>query len=249
MSSERLDELIALAALGELTEGEERELDLLLADDVAAQDELRSTLDVAATLHTLSAEPPSPALRDKVLAATADLAQIPPPPVAPSAALLADATDHSAPAPVVDLASRRRRRVMSFVAAAAAALVVVVGAAVIVSDDRGDPDPVAEILDAPDVREHSLTGELSGLRIFFSPSEQVLVVEGVGVRAPTGSNTFELWKVGADGAIPIGLFRPDDDGRVVQRFEGVDIDGFMLGVTEEPPGGSEQPTLPILASA
>jgi hypothetical protein len=33
------------------------------------------------------------------------------------------------------------------------------------------------------------------------------------------------------------------------RFDGVDPTGFVLGVTEEPVGGSRQPTGPILATA
>jgi hypothetical protein len=35
---------------------------------------------------------------------------------------------------------------------------------------------------------------------------------------------------------------------VLERLDGVDPTGFTLGVTEEPAGGSDAPTLPILAS-
>jgi hypothetical protein len=47
----------------------------------------------------------------------------------------------------------------------------------------------------------------------------------------------------------VGIFRPDTDGSVSERFADADPTGFVLGVTEEPAGGSESPTLPILASA
>ena len=49
-------------------------------------------------------------------------------------------------------------------------------------------------------------------------------------------------------ATSAGLFRPDGGGVVLERLDGVDPTGFTLGVTEEPAGGSESPTLPILAS-
>lgn len=242
MTADRLDELIALAALGELSEAEERELDDLLAGDDVARSELRSTLDVAAAVQATVAEPPPAALRDRVLAATAGLAQ------EPAGERPGESADPPPVAPVVDLGAHRRRRVMAVVGAAAAAVVMIVGAAVIVTDgDR--TDPVAEVIEADDVRRLSLTGELDGLDVYFSRAERALVVDGTDVRRPSGTNTFELWLVGDDGAIPVGLFRPDDEGRVEQRFDDVDITGFVLGVTEEPAGGSARPTLPILASA
>jgi hypothetical protein len=49
-------------------------------------------------------------------------------------------------------------------------------------------------------------------------------------------------------ALPGGTFRPDAGGHVALRVD-ADPSGFVVGVTLEPSGGSEQPTLPMLASA
>lgn len=239
MSDERLDELIALASLGEVTDAEERELDALLANDPESTADLRSTLDAAAAVQATVAEPPPDALRERVLAATADLPQL---------QGSEPATDRSPSTDVVSLQSRRRR-IGSIVAAVAAAVVLVVAGVVVLTDDRGTDDPVAAVREADDVTVRPLSGELEGLRVLHSRSAGAIVVEGVGVRSPSGDNTFELWLVDEATATPVGLFRPDERGRVERRFDGVDPTGFLLGVTEEPAGGSDTPTLPILASA
>ena len=59
--NDRLDELIALAALGELTADETTELDTLLATDAEAASELADALDVAATLQSSEPLEPPPA--------------------------------------------------------------------------------------------------------------------------------------------------------------------------------------------
>ena len=55
---ERLDELLAAAALGELTDDEERELDAALAADAGLQDELDADLDTAARIQATDPTPP-----------------------------------------------------------------------------------------------------------------------------------------------------------------------------------------------
>lgn len=87
------------------------------------------------------------------------------------------------------------------------------------------------------------------MTVAYSATEQALVIEGSNVSALDESETYQLWLVDDAGATSVGVFRPDPEGQIAERFDDVDPTGFVLGVTREPAGGSEAPTLPILASA
>lgn len=238
MTPDRVDELIALAALGELSPDEERELDAAARRDPLVAAEVDAALSAAAVLQQSHAEQPPVGLRSSVLAAISATPQDPP-------SVVDDVQD----APISLDERRGRRRFAPLVAAAAAVIVMIVGAAVIVSsgDDAGS-DQVAAVVDASDASTSILTGELD-LLVTFAASADAIVVEGDGLPALDDSETYQLWLVDADGATSVGVFRPDDDGTVTVRFDGVDPTGFVLGVTEEPAGGSASPTLPILASS
>jgi anti-sigma-K factor RskA len=240
----RIDELIALAALGELDEGEQAELDRAAHDPVVAA-ALRDALDTAALLQTANPVAPPPSLRARVLDMLDDTPQLPV--TAP-----ADAGDapHAAVAPVVSLAERRIRR-SRFLLAAAAAVVMVAGVGgLLASRSSSGDDVVAAVLDADDVVLRPLSGSLDGsVSVSYSPSVGAIVVMGESLDSLPADRTLQLWLVDDDGATPVGVFRPDDDGSVRVRFDDIDPTGFVLGVTVEPAGGSDQPTLPIVLSA
>jgi anti-sigma-K factor RskA len=77
-----------------------------------------------------------------------------------------------------------------------------------------------------------------------------IVISGEKLPAPGGKRTFELWLIPkAAGAkpIPSGYIRPESDGRfhlLVEEPPDRQSDTKLLAVTEEPEGGSEQPTTP-----
>ncbi len=75
MTPERIDELIALAALGELSVQEERELDEAARLDPTVDAELAEALETAAAIQRTGAEDPPAGLRDGVLAAIRDTPQ------------------------------------------------------------------------------------------------------------------------------------------------------------------------------
>ena len=255
MTSDRIDELIALASLGELSEAEWIELDEAAAADPAVASELDDALASAAALQRPHAEQPPTALRDSVLAAIASTPQETAPVATdaprPPGRTPTPAVDEAGAPPAVSLDAERRRRRFSPVALAAAAAVAlfVAGGVVLVATRADAPDPIAAVLDAPDATSRLLDGEIENLTVVYSPSEGALVVEGDGVPVLDETATYQLWLVGEDGATSVGVFRPDADGTVTQRFTDTDPTGFVLGVTREPAGGSESPTLPILASA
>jgi anti-sigma-K factor RskA len=234
MTSDRIDDLIALAALGELSAPERRELDEAAANDPIVAADLDEALAAAAGVQRRHAEDPPPALRASVLTSIASTPQETP----------------SAP-PVVSLEDERQRRRFrpAILAAAAVVALFVAGGVVLLASDDGAPDPIAAVVDAPDATSRELDGEIDTLTVVYSSSEGALVVEGVGVPVLDDASTYQLWLVGDDGAVSVGIFRPDIDGTVSERFADADPTGFVLGVTEEPAGGSESPTLPILASA
>jgi anti-sigma-K factor RskA len=234
-NSERIDELIALAALGELSTEARRELDEAALADPTVAVELDQALEAAAALQRPHAEEPPPALRSSVLAAIASTPQ--------------DAAAERGVASLDVERDRRRRRLGPLLAAAAAVLLMIGGVVVVMSGDDGDADPIAAVVEAADATTRGLSGDIDSLSVTFSRSEQALVVEGDGVPVPDQSATYQLWLVSDEGATSVGTFRPDDDGSVEVRFDGVDPTDFVLGVTREPAGGSESPTLPILASA
>jgi anti-sigma-K factor RskA len=240
MTSARIDELIALAALGELSAQERRELDEAVRHDPATAAELDEALHAAAAIQRPHAEAPPAALRDAVLSAIASTPQE------------AAAIDSEPPAPpaVVAIEDRRARRQFgpSLLVAAVLALFVVGGVVAVVSDDAG-VDQVAAVIEADDATTRPLSGEIDNLTVVYSASLDALVVEGEDVPVLDDSATYQLWLVGDDGAVSVGVFRPDGDGSVSQRFGGADPTDFVVGVTREPAGGSESPTLPILASA
>jgi anti-sigma-K factor RskA len=135
-------------------------------------------------------------------------------------------------------------------AAAAALLVVVGGAVVITSTNSGSNDPIAAVVDADDAVTRRLDGELGpALTVVYSPEAAALVIAGDDVPTMSDDQTYQLWLIDSSGARSVGVFEPDQAGRVEVRFDDTDPSGLVLGVTREPAGGSQQPTLPILASA
>ncbi|MBF4580290.1 anti-sigma factor domain-containing protein [Frigoribacterium sp. VKM Ac-2530] len=69
-----------------------------------------------------------------------------------------------------------------------------------------------------------------------------------GLTSLPGDKTYELWYIGADGAVPAGTFDTDTDSTVTKVLKGEMTPGATIGLTVEPAGGSEQPTSdPIMA--
>jgi anti-sigma factor RsiW len=271
--NERIDDLIALAALGELTDDESRELDHAVQSDPEVAAELAAALEAAAAVQSTVAEDPPPRLKASVLDAIAGLPQqapggpdalggaaptggapAPAAPVATEAAAASSPTGGAAeatePLPAVRSigSARSRRGIVPWLAAAAAAIVVLVGAVVLLSavDDPGVGDEIAEVVEADDAVARSLSGEIGELEVVYSAERDALVLTGEGIGAHPGLHLPGL----AGGRRCPGLgrhLRPDPDGAIALRANGFDPTGAVVAVTVEPLGGSEQPTMPIVA--
>lgn len=239
---ERLDELLALAALGELSETDERELDAALELDASLQSELDADLETAARIQAASPVQPPAELKRRLMDALGE------PSIGEHVVGVGEQPDSVVS--IADERKRRRSRWMPLLAAAAVALLAVAGVVITRDDGGGTDDLVARVIDAPDAEERAFEGDLNGsLTAVYSNELDALVLEGVDLDQISDAETLQLWLVGGDRPESVGVFRPDDDGQVVVGFTGVDPQELTLGVTIEPAGGSAQPTEPILATA
>jgi anti-sigma-K factor RskA len=69
-----------------------------------------------------------------------------------------------------------------------------------------------------------------------------------GLTSLPGDQTYELWYIDADGAVPAGTVDTASDSTVTKVLHGEMTPGATVGLTIEPAGGSEQPTSePIMA--
>ncbi len=259
-TDERIDELIALAALGELSESDEVELDALLADDADLAAEVDDAVQTAALLQQAVAEAPPAHLRASVLDAIAVTAQIGDDDAVGPATVPGDAVYESASNPpstdaeIVDLSARRRSRWVPALSAAAAMIMLAgIGVVVVGGDTGSDVDRLAQVenvVGSDDAVTRELEGTLAGnVTVVYSPGEEAIVIDASGLPVLGDDRAFVLWFVDDGGATPVQTFQPDASGEVLIRVDDVDPTDFVLGITEEDAGGADRPTLPILASA
>lgn len=154
-------------------------------------------------------------------------------------------------------ASRRTWR--AFAGAAAAAAVVAVsglGGALLhvtgeqreldesLAQSQEELDRAEQLLAAPDVRTDTVDmGGDAGMTVVSSMSEQVFQVRAHGAPSVPDDRVMQLWLIDDAGAHSVGFLA---DGAVT--VDGSEFaSGALVGVTEEPAGGSEQPTSDPLA--
>ena len=101
------------------------------------------------------------------------------------------------------------------------------------------------MLTAPDATSVVLEGETGGMRLVYSASLDRSVVVADGLADLPSDRTYALWFIGPDGPEEADLFRTDE-GRATRVLERTPAGYEALGVTEEPAGGSPQPSEPIL---
>lgn len=229
-----LHHLAAAYALDALSEDERRQFEAHYPSCSVCSGEVSDFRETAAVLALGASATPPADLKRNVMAEIAQTRQISP--------LLPDG--------VVDLAEQRRRKVANrprILAAVAAALVVVVGTVAALGLRPGSTDDITVVLAAPDAQTLELVGSGPGsVRVVWSPTEDEAVILGSDFDAPGAGRDYVLWLIDGDGANPTGLFEPDEDGLVEARFELNGRSPAAWGITNEPDGGSPQPTTDIL---
>ena len=85
------------------------------------------------------------------------------------------------------------------------------------------------------------------MTIVHSAREDAAVLLADEVPIPEGDRVYELWAIRDGTPERFATFRPDDDGRLSVYAAGLDpASAEQWAITEEPAGGSDTPTLPIL---
>ncbi|MGH3342153.1 MAG: anti-sigma factor [Carbonactinosporaceae bacterium] len=208
-----------------------------IAQCAACAQEVRELRETLTRLGTAAAEPPQPEFKRGVLAEVATVRQLPPDIARP-------------PAP------RGWLPRLTLVAAAVLALVALgLGALSAQLADRADraerlASSVGEVLAAPDARTvHATTPSGGAGTVVAARSQEAAVLVTEGLPDVPRSRTYQLWLIGPQGARPAGLLPGEGprSGPVLVRGLG---DAERIGLTEEPSGGSRQPTsTPVLVVA
>lgn len=107
-------------------------------------------------------------------------------------------------------------------------------------------DSLLAALLGPDVRTASLaaTGAEPSARLFWNEATGEVVVTAFGLPPAPEGRTYQLWGIG-EGADPVslGTFQTSADGTAVVRASAPpDAEFDISAMTEEPAGGSPQPT-------
>ncbi|MEM8739126.1 MAG: anti-sigma factor [Planctomycetota bacterium] len=85
----------------------------------------------------------------------------------------------------------------------------------------------------------------AGARLIYDPPQNQALIFAHDVGPPPAGQTYQLWVVTEDGrTVSVGTFVPDAQGNVAARFELPRDPGpvQLAAVTNEPEGGSPQPT-------
>jgi len=154
----------------------------------------------------------------------------------------------SLPASTQTSPQRRRPRWAWVAAAAAFGLAVVFGAFLATTTAKlTEAEQIANVYAASDANVVPIVSSQIGPgRFTYSVVKAQGVFVGWSMPQPASDHIYQFWLIGSDGPIPSGTFTPEADGSVSALVEGGVHPGLVLGITEEPTGGSEQPTGDVL---
>lgn len=261
LASGRAVDLAELYALDAVTDEERRTIEQYISTAPAAErdsfyERVRQSSETLARTFTAEEEPPA-GLFDRIAA------QLPaqdarrdtggPAPSAGSATFQdagEDSNDELAKARQRREERRRpagARRWLAGIAAAAAIALGGVGVGSYIADQN---DPLNQVVRAGDLREASVDVAGGGTAtVQISSSEDAAVVRMKDVPAPPEGKVYQMWLIPKDGSAPVSQGLMDAEALSKPAVvEGI-ASAAALGITVEPVGGSESPTLPTVAAA
>lgn len=106
-------------------------------------------------------------------------------------------------------------------------------------------DSLAPLLAGSDIRFATLTGEAApSLRLLWNAEQRVLLVAASDLPAPAAGRTYQLWGIrGDDAPVSLGTFSTGPAGTALVTLSPEMAPNFdVSAVTDEPDGGSSQPT-------
>jgi anti-sigma factor RsiW len=234
--TEDLHALVGLYVVDALDDEERHRFEEHLAGCAGCSAEVSEFRATTGRLSNLMAENPPPALRSAILERVSGTRQVSP--VAP--------TDELA-----ERRSRSRLRVVApALAVAASVIAIVLGIGWLRSHQAFDrQQAIARVLSAADATTVTMAADGGGqMRVVYSPELDRTIVVADGLADLPSDRTYALWFIGAEGAEEAALFRPSD-GQVTRMVDRTPEGFDGLGLTEEPAGGSDVPTEPILMQA
>lgn len=231
-------ELLAPYALGAVGAVEARQVRAHLPECAECRDDLARLSEVVAALPLVVDEalPPS-RLRQRILAAVRSESA--------ASGRFGGATTDDAPAKVLELPTEAARRTPMFrrsflMPAAAAVVLALLGwnlqLQTQLTNRRGQV--ASAVITAPLKGTHgSVVGEIT-----YLPQQRVALVSFHNLASPGAGRTYEMWVIDAKGKPqPAGVFAPEGDGTKLLVLS-QDIGHHTIAVTEEPLGGSPEPT-------
>lgn len=233
--TEDVHALVAAYALNALEDDERADFEAHLAACEACRNDVAELGDVAAQLGAGTAVNAPSTLRSRVLDEVSR-------------------TPQELPAPVILDSRRRQPRRLARVAlvAASALLLATVGVMSANSWQQRSEYAAMEreammVASAPDA--HSMDLDLGASHVVVSDRMSAVVAMGQGAPPPDHGMEYQLWLLMSDGsAMPGPTFMPARNGEFMAMVhtELDDVAGFA--VTQEPVGGSEQPTSTPIAT-
>jgi len=226
VSDHRWVELAAPYALDALTPGERAEFEAHLATCATCRADVQAQREVAGLLaHAAPDAAPPRELRERVLREARRVRPI-----------------------------GSRRAVLPWLAAAACLILALgLGSAYLrerAARDRASTalaarDSLVATLLSPDAATAALaaTGQAPSARLFWSPSQRRVVMAVFHLQPAPAGRTYQLWAIAQGKPVSLGTFNTAADGRVVSTMAlppGLTFE--VTAVTEEPAGGSPQPT-------
>ncbi len=242
MNDERLQELLAVDALGRLDESETAELDRALAENPSIRDELYDLHETAALLaYGVEQAPPRPEVREAVLtrARAVGLQELPP-----------------------QAASWRNRVSLLFGGVAASAVVaaaiiaVMLGGRIAELERRAElgsertSQEVAVLQSLVDDRQAAI--RLSGTKnapgasafLLMTPDDNVAILVCSGLKRLSSDHAYQLWLTNSDQKLSGGVVNADYYGfaLLIVRSPMPTSEFQSFGMTVEPAEGSLGPT-------
>lgn len=145
---------------------------------------------------------------------------------------------------------RRTGGLRNWIIGVAAAAFIALGGVGVGAYIANQNDPLAQVLEAQDVRQ--ATVEVSGggtATVSIAPSKDALVVRMKDVPAPPPGKVYQMWLIPKDGSAPVSQGLMDEEALSKPAVVKGIASAAALGITVEPAGGSEAPSLPTVASA
>lgn len=239
MTDHQWSDLAAPYAFGALTPGERTGFEAHLAECATCRAEVQALRDVTGVLvHAAPDATPSPALRERILREARNVRPIG---ARPARAPRAPAVPWLAAAACLVLAlgagfgylrERAARTETARVLAAAA-------------DTVAARDSLVATLLSPDVGTAALaaTGKPPSARLYWSPSRRRVVMAVFDLAPAPAGRIYQLWAIAQGKPVSLGIFNTSTNGRVTAALNvpaGLTFE--VTAVTEEPAGGSPQPT-------